>query len=86
MIYSDGDSTLPMVARERTYFFHWSTSLDKVTQKYFKPFLQFQHKRLCNDYKDVKTMDDAETNYYVIRSWWLSSEAATQEGILGLLE
>ena len=31
-------------------------------------------------------MDDAKTKYYVIRSWWLLSGAATKEGILGLLE
>ena len=29
-------------------------------------------------------MDDAGTKYYVIHSWWLSSGAATKEGILGL--
>ena len=38
------------------------------------------------DYKDAKTMDDAKTKYNVIRSWWLSSGAASEEGILGLLE
>ena len=38
MIYGDGDPTLSMVVRERT------TSLDKVTQKYIKLSLQFQHK------------------------------------------
>ena len=46
----------------------FTESLDKVTQKYIKPSLQFQHKQLCKDYKDAKTMDDAETKYYVIRS------------------
>jgi hypothetical protein len=75
-----------MVARERTCLFHWSASLDKVTQKYIKPSLQFQHKQICKDYKDAKTMDDAETKYHVIRSWWLSSGAASEEGILGLSE
>ena len=85
-VYGDGDPSLPMVARERTCLFHWSASLDKVTQKYIKPSLQFQHKQICKDYKDAKTMDDAETKYHVIRSWWLSSGAATEEGILGLSE
>ena len=82
MVYGDGDPSLPMVARERTCLFHWSASLDKVTQKYIKPSLQFQHKQICKDYKDAVTMDDAETKYHVIRSWWLSSGAATEEGIL----
>ena len=84
MIYGNGDPTLPMVARKRTRLFHWSASLDKVTQKYSKPSLQFQHKQICNDNKDAKTIDDAETKYCVIRSWWLSSGAATKEGILSL--
>src|ERR1700737_2135863 len=64
-IYGVGDPSLPMVGRERTCLFHWSQSLDKVTQKYIKTSLQFQHKQLCNDYKDAKTIDDAETKYYV---------------------
>jgi hypothetical protein len=85
-IYGDGDQSLPMVARDRTCFFHWSASLDKVTQKYIKSSLQFQHKQICKDYKDVKIMDDAETKYHVIRSWWLSSGAASKEGILGFSE
>ena len=85
-IYRDGDPSLPMVAREHICLFHWSASLDKVTQKYIKPSLQFQHKQICKDYKDVVTMDDAETKYHVIRSWWLSSGAATEESILGLSE
>jgi hypothetical protein len=38
-IYEDGDPSLPMVARERICLFHWSASLDKVTQKYIRPFL-----------------------------------------------
>ena len=75
-----------MVGRERTCLFHWSQSLDKVTQKYIKTSLQFQHKQLCKDYKDAKTIDEAETKYHVIRSWWLSSGVATEEGILGLSE
>jgi hypothetical protein len=85
-IYGDGDPNLPMVARERTCLFHWSVSLDKVTQKYIKPSLQFQHKQICKDYKDVKTIDDAETKDHVIRSWWLSSGDASEKGILGFSE
>ena len=85
-IYGDGDPSLPMVARERTRIFHWSANLDKVIQKYIKPSLQFQHKRICKDYKDAKTMDDVETKHHVICSWWLSSGAASEERILGLSE
>ena len=84
VVYGDGDPSLPVVARECTCLFHWSASLDKMIQKYIKPFLQFQHMQICNDYKDAKTMDDVETKYHVIHSWWLSSGAALEEGILGL--
>ena len=87
MIHGDGDPTLSMVTREHTYFFHWSASLDKVTCKYIiKPSLQFQYKQLCKDYKDKKIMDDVETKYYVICSWWLSSRAAIEEGDLSFSE
>ena len=41
MIYGDDDPSLPMVARESTCLFHWFVSLNKVTQKYIKPSLQF---------------------------------------------
>jgi hypothetical protein len=85
-IYGDGDPSLPMVARECTCIFHWSASLDTVTQKYIKPSLQFQHKQMCKDYKYTKTMDDAETKYHVIHSWWLSSRVASKEVMFGLLE
>ena len=60
IIYGVVDLSLPLVARERTRIFYWSASLDKVTQKYIKPSLQFQHKQLCKDYKNEKTMDDAD--------------------------
>ena len=40
-IYKDGDPSLSMVAREHTCLFHWYASLDKVTQKYIKPSIQF---------------------------------------------
>ena len=68
MIFRDGDPSLPMVAHEHTCLFHWSANLDKVTQKYIKPSLQFQHKQLYKDYNDAKIMDDAETKYDMIRS------------------
>ena len=85
-IYGDGDRTLLMVANERICLFHWYANLNKVTQKYIKPSLQFQHKQLCNDYKNGKTMGNVETKYYVICFWWLSSGATTEEGIIGFLE
>ena len=85
-IYGEGAPSLPMVGRERTCLFHWSQSLDKVTQKYIKTSLQFQHKQLCKNYIYTKTIDEVETKYHVIRLWWLSSGVAIEEGILDLSE
>jgi hypothetical protein len=39
-----------------------------VTQVYIKTSLQSQHKQLCKDYEDAKTIDEAKTKYHVIRS------------------
>ena len=64
-VYVVGDPSLPMVGHERICLFHWLQSLDKVTQKYIKTSLQFQYKQLCKDYKDAKTIDEAETKYHV---------------------
>ena len=86
MIYENGDPSLPMVACERTCLLHWSTSLDKVTQQHIRLSLQFQHKQICKDYKDAKTMNDAKTKYHVIRSWWFPFGVASKQGILGLTE
>ena len=63
--YRDNDPSL-MITCERTCLFHLSASVDKVTQTYIKPSLQFQSKQICKDYKDAKTMDDTETKYNVI--------------------
>ena len=57
-IYRDGEPRLPIVDHEHTCLFYWSVSLDKVTDKYINPSLQFQHKQTCKDYKDTKTMDE----------------------------
>ena len=84
-IYKDGHPS-PMVAHKHTCLFHWSASLDEVIQKYIKPSLQFQQKQICKDYKEAETMDDFETKYHVICSWWLSSGATSEKNIFGLLE
>jgi hypothetical protein len=49
------------------------------TQKYIKPDMQDQHNRLCKQYKDSETMDEAESRYLAIRAWWLSSRAASED-------
>ena len=48
--------------------------------------LQLQHKQICKKYKDAITMEDVETKYHINCLGWLSSGAAIEEGLLGLLE
>jgi hypothetical protein len=80
-IYGDGDPSVPLEGRERTYFFHWCANLDKITQKHIRPSLQHEHKQFCKDYKDAKSLEDADIKYHVIRAWWLASRATTEEGM-----
>jgi hypothetical protein len=61
--YGDYDPSLSIVGRERTCLFYWFASLEKVTQNYINPSLQFQHNQLCKDYGDAKTMDKVVTKY-----------------------
>lgn len=83
-IYVNSDQSLPIVGRERTCLFHWLASLDKVMQNHIKASLQFQYKQLWKDSKYATTIDKVKIKYHVIRSWWLSSNATIEEGILGL--
>ena len=74
------------MGREQTCLFRWSQCLDKVTHKYIKTFLQFQHKQLYTDSKDAKTIDEVETKCHIICSWWLSFKVVIKEGIIRLFE
>jgi hypothetical protein len=85
-ICGDGDTSVPLEGRERTCLFHWSANLDKITQKHIRPSLQHEHKQLCKDYKDAKSLEDVDIKYHVIRAWWLSSGATTEEGMYSLSE
>lgn len=58
-ICGDGNPCLTMVGRE--CLVHWSPSLYRVTQKYIKPSIQFQHKQIGKDYKDAHIMDNVKT-------------------------
>ena len=80
-IYGTGDPKQPMENRERTCLLHWTTSLNRHTQKFIKPDMQFQHNLLCKQYKNSKSMEEAETRYLAIRAWWLSSGAASEDAI-----
>ena len=85
-VYGDGDLAFPLEGCERTCLFHWSTNLDRTTQKHIRPSLQHQHKQLCLEYKDAKSMGEMGVKYHVIRAWWLSLRATTEDGMYNLLE
>jgi hypothetical protein len=46
--------------------------------------MQNQHIRLCKQYKDSKTMEEAESKYLAIWAWWLSFGAASEDAIQDL--
>lgn len=85
-IYKGVDPFDPMGGHECTCLFHWSTNLDKITQKCIKASLQQQYKRFYKEYKDAKSMEDVEVKYHVIRAWWLSVGATIEEGMYILFE
>ena len=64
---------------ERTCLFHWTQSLEKHTKADIRQDLQSQHRRLFQQYKNAKSMEEAETKYLAIRAWWMSSGAATEQ-------
>jgi hypothetical protein len=37
-----------------------------------KPHLGIKHMEICNNYKSSKTLDEANANFEVVRSWWHS--------------
>lgn len=46
--------------------------------------MQNQHKQLCMEYMDAKSMEEVDVKYYVIRAWWLSTGTTTKEGMYNL--
>ena len=81
IIYGSGDPTVKMVDRERSCLLHWVTSLNRHTTKLIRPEFREQHIRLCKQYKDAKTTEEAEELYLGIKGWWLSSRAASEEAV-----
>jgi hypothetical protein len=66
IVYGTGSVDEKMENRERTCLLHWSSSLHKHTQKHIKETFQQQHITLYKQYKDSKTMEQAETRYLAI--------------------
>jgi hypothetical protein len=84
IVYGSSDPKVPMENRECTCLLHWTTSLKQHTEKYIKPDMQDQHNCLCKQYKDSKTMDEAESRYFAIWAWWLSLGATFEDAIRDL--
>ena len=59
-IYRTGDPHTKMPDCERTYLFHWTTSMNRHIDNHTKIEFQEQHRLLCKQYKDLKTSADAE--------------------------
>jgi hypothetical protein len=79
IIYGSGDASEKMVDRERICLFHWTQSLEKHTNVDIHQDLQSQHRILCQQYKNAKSMAEAETKYHAIRAWWMSFGTATEQ-------
>jgi len=73
IVYRNRDASIPMENKERTCLFHWTQSLEKHTKAYIQLDLQDQHRLLCKQYKNVKTISEAEMHYLAIRARWLLS-------------
>ena len=80
IVYGNGNKEDPMPNRTRTCYFHWTQSLEKHTKTYILSCFQDKHWTLCKQYKDARSMAEADTRYFAIRAWWTSSGAATVDG------
>jgi hypothetical protein len=78
MVYGSGDLSVKMVDRERSCLLHWTTSFNRHTEKLIRPEFEEAYKRLCKQYKDAKTILEAEELYLGIKAWWLSSRATSE--------
>jgi hypothetical protein len=69
IIYGSRDASEKMVDRERTCLFHWTQSLEKHTKADIRQDLQYQHRILCQQYKNAKLMAEVETKFLAIWAW-----------------
>ena len=56
-------------------------SMVKYTEKYIPEELWEQHKKMCHQYRTVRTMDEAESLYHGLRAWWVSAGAVTEKAL-----
>jgi hypothetical protein len=57
--------------------------MHRANYKFIELELRDDHKRLCTQYKDSKTDDEAHNKYLAICSWWFTSGVAMESEILG---
>jgi hypothetical protein len=81
IVYGNGNPNRKMVGRERYNEVDWTGSLERYAVEHIRPDLREMHKRLCTNFKEAKTPWEAEEFYHCTRDWWLSSGAATEDGL-----
>jgi hypothetical protein len=55
-----------MVDKKCTFLFNWTQLLNRHTKKLIKPKLQDQHNALCHQYKNAKSLVEANSLYAII--------------------
>ena len=72
---------LPCLVVNERVIFTGANSFEKHTKQFIKHDLQDQHRHLCLQYRNVISMNEAETRYLAIRAWWSLSEATSEIGL-----
>ncbi len=81
IVYGYGDPSIKMVNKKCTYLFHSTQLLDRHTKKPIKSELQNQHNVLCHQYKNAKSLGEANNLYAIICCWWLSLRVASKVNV-----
>jgi hypothetical protein len=81
VIYKSEDAAIPMKDQQRTCLFYWTQLLEKHTKADIRADLQYQHRLLYKQFKNVASLAEFETRYLAIRLWWLSFRATTVQGL-----
>lgn len=75
---------MPTVEHECTRFFIGLQTMIRSHGCLSHHICNFNTSMFARTYSDVITMKDIEIRYHVIHSWWLFSNVALEEGLLGL--
>ncbi len=60
IVYNFDNPNEPMVDKDRTCYFHWTSSMDKHTKQQTKPELCEQHKTLCYEYNNATSLEEVD--------------------------